>query len=148
MSNENYWNNKEARNKSAEAHTADMQIRYGQQIIASAADTRRYGYPDCGPLRKTGERRYPDTEIVNMDSVTAIFAKKEGKTAVLNFASYKNPGGMFLEGSCAQEECLCHASYLYNVLSRYDATYYSLNRQNLNKSLYRNRALYTPNVFF
>ena len=148
MGNENYWNNSEARSKIAEAHTDDMQVRYKHQIEASAFGTERYGYPDHAPLRKTVEREYPDTEIVDMDSVSAIFAKKDGKTAVLNFASYKNPGGMFLKGSCAQEECLCHASYLYNVLSRYDATYYYSNKQDLNKSLYRNRALYTPNVFF
>ena len=40
------------------------------------------------------------------------------KIAVLNFASFKNPGGMFYNGSSAQEESLCHESFLYNVLKK------------------------------
>lgn len=70
------------------------------------------------------------------------------KVLLLNFASYKNPGGMFLNGSTAQEECLCHSSFLYNVLRSFDHTYYEWNRNNKNKALYLNRALYTPKISF
>lgn len=53
-------------------------------------------------------------EIIALDSVSAIFEEHADnqKMAVLNFASYKNPGGMFIKGSKAQEECLCHESFL------------------------------------
>ena len=71
----------------------------------------------------------PDLSV--RSSQTAVFCDKdtmsalidEGhdnpgeKIAVLNFASYQNPGGKFLEGSSAQEESLCHASTLYECLS-------------------------------
>ena len=50
---------------------------------------------------------------------------------ILNFASYKNPGGMFLRGSTAQEEALCHESTLYNVLIKFNDTYYKSNRENI-----------------
>lgn len=70
-----------------------------------------------------------------------------GSCAVLNFASYRKPGGMFLEGSIAQEECLCHDSFLYNVLSRFPK-YYEWNEEHKNYALYTNRAIYTPEMIF
>ena len=70
------------------------------------------------------------------------------KSMVLNFASYKNPGGMFLKGSSAQEESLCHESYLYNVLKEFDKGFYEHNRQNKNKALYTNRAIYSEYIRF
>lgn len=68
-----------------------------------------------------------------------------GNTAVLNFASYKNPGGMYIEGSSAQEESLCHATNLYEILLSFPE-YYAKNKENLMKGLYTDAALYTPHV--
>lgn len=97
----------------------------------------------------------PDKNIANLDTVSAIEKIYENyqlypyrtKVAALNFASYKNPGGMFLKGSKAQEECLCHHSALYNILSRFP-NYYAENKKNLNEALYTDRAIYTPSVPF
>ena len=69
------------------------------------------------------------------------------KTAVLNFASYRHPGGGFLNGSMAQEEAICHASFLYNILREF-TDYYEWNEAHYNMGLYMNRALYSPDVFF
>lgn len=62
----------------------------------------------------------------------------------LNFASAKNPGGGFLSGSQAQEECLARASGLYQSLSR-EMTYYDVNRAH-SSSLYTNHIIYSPSV--
>ena len=66
---------------------------------------------------------------------------------ILNFASYKEPGGMFLKGSSAQEESLCHISNLYNHLAN-EWHYYEVNNTDLNKGLYRNRCVIHRNVMF
>lgn len=71
-----------------------------------------------------------------------------GQVCILNFASYKNPGGFFLGGSFAQEEALCHESTLYPVLSSFNDTYYRWNKQHLNKALYLDRALYSKDILF
>ena len=88
--------------------------------------------------------------VEKSDSVKAIFEHSGTELcAVLNFASYKNPGGGFLGGSLAQEESLCHASFLYNVLSHDVLSgFYECNKEVMNDYLYTNRAAYSPNVMF
>ncbi len=82
---------------------------------------------------------------IHQDSVIRNVGKE--KVAVLNFASYRHAGGGFLNGSKAQEEAICHASFLYNVLREFP-DYYEWNEANYNMGLYMNRALYSPNIFF
>lgn len=80
------------------------------------------------------------------DTVSVIRKKANGKTAVLNFASFKNPGGGFMTGSMAQEEALCHETSLYPVLKRFKSKYYNDNCHRLHDGLYENAALYTKDV--
>lgn len=68
-----------------------------------------------------------------------------GKTAVLNFASYKNPGGGYMSGMMAQEEALCHCTTLYEVLETQEG-YYERNNENKNKGMYKNVLMYVPRV--
>ena len=140
-----YWNNKGERAKTAAAHTAMMEKRFHNEILESVKRTRIYD----GYVGAQYERQFTvDFNLEDTDSVSAILnSKTAGKTAVLNFASYKNPGGGFLAGSRAQEESLCHESFLYNVLCQFPK-YYNHNQQYLNYGLYNNRALYTPDVIF
>lgn len=63
----------------------------------------------------------PAFTLTDMDSVNL---SDNGRTAILNYASYKSPGGFFLEGS--------PESNLYPILLAFDAW----NRQRLNKALY------------
>ena len=88
--------------------------------------------------------------VTSLSSVDQIFATHlpNRKIAVLNFASFKHPGGMFFEGSSAQEESLCHSSYLYNVLRKFENTYYKRHLDVLNHGLYKSEVLYTKDVTF
>lgn len=68
--------------------------------------------------------------------------------AVLDFASFTNPGGGYIKGYMGQESTLCSDSYLYNVLERQRDWYGENRRRNVNCELYRNRALVVPAVRF
>jgi uncharacterized protein (TIGR02452 family) len=64
----------------------------------------------------------------------------------LNFASAKNPGGGFLNGSQAQEEALARASGLYPCLLT-AREYYERNRAN-RSAVYLDLAIFSPQVPF
>lgn len=66
------------------------------------------------------------------------------RVAALNFASAKNPGGGFLNGSQAQEESLARASALYATLQRHMA-YYDANRHH-RSLLYTDHMIVSPRV--
>lgn len=142
-----YWTDKEYRSIIAKEHTERMQTEYSSWIQKSVDETIIYDI-DFKCVKDVLIKRTTIT-IEDLDTVKAgsLYCNC-GKVALLNFASYKNPGGMFLKGSRAQEECLCHASYLYNILSQFVKDFYDWNNNNKNKSLYMNRALYTPGVLF
>ena len=140
--------NKMQREYAAKKHTELMEELYGNYISQCIKDTRIYSgvskkeYNDCSAKHIT-------MSLVKTDSVSALFDYiGAGKIALLNFASYKHPGGGFIKGSRAQEEALCQESFLYNVLKEFEYNYYIENRNSLNNGLYRNRALYSPNIRF
>lgn len=135
----------------------DEHLMWG--VSYSVDNSSIYSPEDREQLSIRDERYYnykkPIIEIADTNTAMAIRNEKNYEivsgidriVAALNFASYKNPGGMFLKGSMAQEESLCHSSNLYNILSRFPE-YYSLNRKNLNNSLYYDRAIFSPMVLF
>ena len=75
------------------------------------------------------------------------YAKQGKKVCVLNFASATNPGGGVVNGSSAQEECICLCTTLYPCLNT-DAmwtAFYKPHRKAANP-LYNNDCIYTPDV--
>lgn len=145
-----YWTGKEKRAEQARKHTEQMETKYHKEIQESIRDTIYY-LPEYECTKTIIKENAPRTIVDDIDSVSAILQYKKqnlnGKLAVLNFSSYKNPGGMFLNGSKAQEECLCHESFLYNVLFQ-KQDFYEWNKKHKNKALYLDRGLYSPNIRF
>jgi len=146
----NPWKNKEKLAEQAKIHTAQM-TKYNEQTNLTIENSKIYSSDSI----IVPNIKQPNCEIFvwDTDSVSAAFICRRNldinpkKAAILNFASYKNPGGMFINGSFAQEEALCHASNLYNILSAFNG-YYEENKKNLNRGMYTNRAIYSPNVLF
>ena len=62
----------------------------------------------------------------------------------LNFASAKNPGGGFLQGSGAQEESLARSSGLYPCIAQMKG--YCESNKKLRSSLYTDNMIYSPKV--
>lgn len=140
-----YWEGKAERAAQAKRHTEDMESRFAEEIFRCVQDSKEYtGWILNIP---SGSRQLPEIHVQDIDTVSAIMECTDTPVAVLNFASYKEPGGKFLEGSRAQEECLCHASCLYNIL-REKKEFYRWNQEMLNRGLYMDRAIFTPDVHF
>lgn len=145
----NYWSKKEQLSKKAKAHTEHMEEVYAQDIATCVSESEVYDENVAWVPNHVGPMEISLVEMTSVEAVKAYTPQHtpEHRTCVLNFASHKNPGGKFLEGSSAQEESLCHDSILYNVLSRMPA-YYAHNKSFLNRSLYSNRAVYSPRILF
>jgi uncharacterized protein (TIGR02452 family) len=143
---------KEELSVKAIGHTEVMESNYKAEIQESIKNTLLYDFSykqiPVISYKGTEEMRDAKIKVVSKTTTEAIFSESDGKTAVLNFASYKHPGGMFLEGSNAQEECLCHDSFLYNVLISFKDSYYNVNKKDNNQHLYRNKGLYSKNIRF
>lgn len=146
---EKYFKNRIEMSTRAKSHTAKMTI-YNDLTNYSINNSKIYS-PNSIIKLNTDPNDVTSTKVMELDSVSAALytaSITDKKICILNFASYKHPGGKFIDGSSAQEESLCHASNLYNILSSFDSTYYEENRKNLNRGLYTDRAIYTPNVQF
>ena len=143
---------KQERAALAKKHVEELEKSAAWDIHMSQVYTLFYGGPNGNPantLKKCNTEM--KIKLEGCDTVTALLdVSKENpvKVAILNFASYKNPGGGYLKGSFAQEEALCSESTLYPVLAKFEQTYYDWNREHLNHALYTNRALYSPSIVF
>lgn len=150
----NNWSNKDALIKTARTriaynnqyHADDIKYTLERSVVVD--DTKMATFFETS---HAGKSPLIYVEAVNtVDLINNYDLNLSGKTAVLNFASFRNPGGKFIEGSSAQEETLCRWSTLYNVLSDESivANFYNLNKTKINNGLYVNRAVCTPNIVF
>lgn len=150
----NYWGQKKENRIHAWALTEALKIKARDEIVRAAEQTKLYGEQDVVPDVQPVEGVYTKIATVRMTTVDAAFeeakAGRDTRICLLNFASYKEPGGMFMQGSMAQEESLCHASVLYLVLAsdRVMGMFYNKHGKMLNRALYHSDLLYSPDVLF
>lgn len=144
---------KSERAEFAKEHTVEMESKYTNEIKASIlnSEVRDYTYTD---VDASDLGRY-ETDIFLTAQGTLECARlcndnniNNDKIAILDFASYKNPGGNFMGGSIAQDEMICAGSNLYNILSsdKIMKQFYEYNRNNLNTGAYSNRHVYVSDV--
>lgn len=89
-----------------------------------------------------------EISVIDADTISAAWnahAEPSAKIAILNFASFRHPGGGFMTGAMAQEESICHHTNLYNALVAQQA-WYDENEHIINRCLYQNRAILTYDV--
>lgn len=142
--------NRSTRSDIAKEHTKLMTDKYFDQISFSVQNTEIYddkvSAPSSSTIRPLDECE--PIQVIPCDTVSAIFKYGSGTTTVLNFASFRHPGGGYIKGAMAQEEALCTESFLYNVLVEFQDSFYAKNNSFRCNSMYKNRALYSPSILF
>lgn len=125
----------------------------GKVEIAASLDQAKRGTvlysPENQPVLSGEQRRFETRFEVRNETTFAALARLEqlsGHLGCLNFASAKNAGGGFLNGSLAQEEALACSSGLYPCLLN-APEYYERNRAN-RSTLYLDLAIFSPLVPF
>lgn len=121
-------------------------VRLSAEIEACLHSTQLFT-PDYQPRVPEALAKPASIEVVNETTLQcAKHLVEQGlkKVGVLNFASAKNPGGGFLNGSQAQEESLARSSALYPSLQQcFD--FYDYHRNKDHSLLYSNHVIYSPN---
>lgn len=112
-------------------HPDDFVDLYAQRDAILEEGHSQTSFDSCNETTLSGARRLLAREDVD-------------KVLCLNFASAKNPGGGFLNGSQAQEESLARASALYPCL-RAHFEMYEINRGS-HSCLYSDHMIYSPQV--
>jgi len=124
-------------------------VRIAEALARAKAGTMLYsaGQLAAPPENKTGKAtRFEVRNETTFEALARISPSHRGHIACLNFASAKNPGGGFLNGSMAQEEALACASGLYPCLLR-APDFYERNRAN-RSAVYLDLAIFSPRVPF
>lgn len=142
-------NRRDERAAQAAKHIAEIDAKFGKEVERSKEELRTY---DAMPKPEV-EGCVPEVKVVDQDSVAAVIELGRGvanwcDVALLDFASFTNPGGGYDRGAWAQEEALCAESTLFNVLRDQKAWYAQNRNRNINCQLYRNRGLVVPKVRF
>lgn len=116
--------------------SVEKQVIYREQDMCFLHFGDGYRLSECGNLVVSKKR-----------TLEAALKYKDYRVAVLNFASFKNPGGGVVKGANAQEECLCRCSSLYPCLSHEEMKegFYDPHRE-WHNPCYNDDIIYTPGV--
>lgn len=138
--------------EAAEAETAEV-ASAETEVTAEPAHAEEATETESAPAAEESAPVLPEVTVLDASATQAILDNGRGYAqfcdmAVLDFASFTNPGGGYIQGYLGQEATLCADSYLYNVLDKQRKWYGENRRRNINCELYRNRALVVPAVRF
>ncbi len=139
---------KEERKKEAQKHIGLVKGVFGSDTAKTIESVVLYEDGEGRDL-ELPEARFEQTKVSveRIDAAEAVVSAK-GKACVLDFASYRYPGGGYVNGGWAQEEALCAASNLLPVLEGLRDVYYEPNRHTMRGGLYSDRSMYLTDVVF
>ena len=129
------------------------EVSIKDMLADSISGTKLYRPDDFSELRNhklNSRSAVTNTEIRVTDETTLGAACRlfqtypDSDVLALNFASAKNPGGGFLNGSQAQEESLARASGLYACINPVQE-YYQVHRS-MRSCLYTDHMIYAPHL--
>lgn len=140
---------RDARKDAALHHLAQTKSKYQKEILASITSIKRYSDKKMDNYGNAYIPRFDKTDIIveATDSVSALF-DIDAPRAVLNFASYHNPGGGYENGAWAQEEALCSESTMWHVLDSMRDSFYRPHTKTHNRGLYTSDALFLQDIQF
>jgi uncharacterized protein (TIGR02452 family) len=118
------------------------EVSIREQVTQAVAGTVLHR-PDDSVTPPTSSSIQPNVLVTNETSLAAARRLGAG-VACLNFASARNPGGGFLNGSQAQEESLARSSALYACLRPVDG-FYGYHREH-RELTYSDHIIYSPEV--
>jgi uncharacterized protein (TIGR02452 family) len=129
------------------AYTAEDGTRVLVRSALGAAIDTTVSHPPEGALAPPTGGHHTVFEVTaegSLDAARRLHRSGDGRIAVLNFASARNPGGGYLGGARAQEEDLCRTALLYPCLVRAQ-DYYAAHRAS-SDLLYSDRVIWSPDV--
>jgi uncharacterized protein (TIGR02452 family) len=116
-------------------------ILYTPEMLNDLQIRMERGDPQHPSVRTTFEAT---NEMTLAAAARILAADPSARVAALNFASAKNPGGGFLNGSQAQEESLARTTGIYPCIARQKGMY-DVNRK-IGTTLYTDHMIYSPDV--
>lgn len=141
-------NGKEQRKQKARAHLAYIEEHCAEDIRRAIRGSVLLDETNVAKAPQEGCSAGSRIMLEPLTTTQALFKHtSEGSVVLLNFASYKHPGGGFLNGSMAQEEALCADSTLYSVLCSFEP-FYAANRRCSDNGLYADRGIFSPGIRF
>lgn len=139
---------KEERKVEAEKHLGLVRGLFAAETAATVEGAALYEDGDGRELTLP-EPRFDQTEaVVEWGQLADAVARARGKACVVDPASYRVPGGNYLNGGWGTEEQICAESNLFPVLEGLRAVYHDANRQSAHGGLNSDRALYLRDVVF
>lgn len=139
---------KEERKVEAEKHLGLVRGLFASETAKAVEGATLY---EDGDGRELGlpEPRFEKTDVtVEWGQLADAIASAKGKVCVVDPASYRTPGGNYLNGGWGTEEQICSESNLFPVLEGLRPMYHDENRQSTHGGLNSDRAVYLRDIMF
>lgn len=149
MNGEHMAQSREERKAAAQKHLSLMRGVFAAETKASIEATEIIEDGEAAKLALPEHRAEKTTiEVTGRFPAAALLRVKEGKTLLVDPASFTRPGGSYEEGGFGPEQALCADSNLYPILQGLKSAYHDKNRGYARGLLFTDRTAYVPEVTF